>query len=109
MLYITGYADEFTRSEAEFARKIGEKNPLPIIREPSPEFTTQMLSEGWIAFDQDRVGNWDKPPYNNTYYTWYYRPWHNRLPHMRIAEKLNKRMETDDWVDYHSPTSSCAA
>ena len=63
-----------------------------------------MLSGGWIAFDQDKVGNWHKAPYDNTYYTWYYRLWE-----MRVAAKLNDRINTDDWIDYHSPTSPCAA
>jgi len=102
--YITGYADEFTRREEDFARRNGENNSLPAVRETSPEFNSQMLSEGWIAFDHNNVCNWHKEPYENTYYTWYYRPWE-----MRVAKKLNNRINTDDWIDYHSPTSPCAA
>lgn len=102
--FITGYADEFTRREAEFTRQLSGKSILPAIRKTSPEFDSQMLSGGWIAFDKDNVGHWHRAPYDNTYYTWYYRPWR-----MRVAEKLNDRINTDDWIDYHSPTSPCAA
>jgi len=97
--FITGYADEFTRREA-----FDRKNALPAFREPSPEFNSQMLSSGWIAFASDNVGHWNREPYDNTYYTWYYRPWG-----MRTALKLNDMINTDDWIDYHSPTSPCAA
>lgn len=93
--YITGYADEFTHRE---------ENGLPSVRKTSPEFNSQMLTEGWIAFDCNIVSNWHKEPYESTYYTWYYRPWA-----MRVAKKLNNKINTDDWIDYHSPTSPCAA
>lgn len=102
--YITEYTDEFTREEAKFINNIGETNALPALRKTSPEFNSQMLSAGWIAFAFDNVSNWDKPPYNNTYYTWYYRPWY-----MRVAKKMNDRVNTEDCIDYHSPTAPCAA
>lgn len=97
--YITEYADEFTREEARFLNKIGEKNALPAVRRTSPKFNSQMLFSGWIAFDRDNVGHWNRAPYDYTYYTWYYRPWY-----MRVAKKMNDRVNTDDWTDYHSPT-----